>query len=207
MFGLIFLRRRALRHVRHQADVARDNREYAKAACFYEKVLSYTPNDAAIHVQCGHMLKEAGELERAEQHYNKARVLMPNDPDLVLQFGHFYKVAGRLGEAELSYRRAAELMPGAAEPADELTGLLRNRWSNGGEHASQRFTAPPSRKSGRGGSGLRRHARADAVASQLARGKTARPIRRAASVLYEKTLEAAPNEAALQIKCAHLFEF
>src|SRR5215471_7822401 len=147
MFGLIFLRSRALRHARHQADVARDNREYAKAARFYEKVLSYTPNDAAIHVQCGHMLKEEGELARAEQHYNKARVLMPNDPDLALQFGHFYKVAGRLGEAELSYRRAAELMPGAAEPVDELAGLLRGRWSNNGEHGSQQFAASPLRKS------------------------------------------------------------
>ena len=83
---------------------------------------------------------------------------MPNDPDLALQFGHFYKVAGRLGEAELSYRRAAELMPGAAEPVDELAGLLRNRWSNGGEHGSQRFTASPSRKSvaaGRASAGTR----------------------------------------------------
>ena len=192
--------------MRHRADAARDNREYTKAACFYEKALSRAPDDAAIHVQCGHMFKEAGELDRAEQHYNKARVLMPNDPDLALQLGHFYKVAGRLDEAELSYRRAAELMPGAAEPVDELAGLLRNRWSNSGEHGSQRFTASPSRKSDRGGSGIRRHASTGAAASQLARGKTAHLIRRAASALYEKALEVAPNDAALHIKCAHLFE-
>ena len=206
MINLSLLRHRALRQARQRADVARDNREYTKAASLYEKVLSYTPNDAAIHVQCGHMLKEAGELERAEQHYNKARVLMPNDPDLALQFGHFYKMAGRLGEAERSYRRAAELMPGAAEPVDELAGLLRNRWSNSGEHASQRFTAPPSRKSGRGRSDTRRHAHTDSAAAQLPGGKTVRPIRRAASALYGKALEVAPNDAALQIKCAHLFE-
>src|SRR5215471_3029704 len=206
MINLSLLRHRALRQTRQRADVARDNREYTKAARFYEKVLSCTPNDAAIHVQCGHMLKEAGELERAEQHYNKARVLMPNDPDLALQFGHFYTMAGRLGEPERSYRRAAELMPGAAEPVDELAGLLRNRWSNSGEHASQRFTAPPSRKSGRARSDTRRHAHTDAAAAQLPGGKTVRPIRRAASALYGKALEVAPNDAALQIKCAHLFE-
>ena len=143
MINLPFLRHRALRHARHQADVARDKREYMKAALFYEKVLSHAPDDAAIYVQCGHMFKEAGELDRAEQHYNKARRLMPNDPDLALQLGHFYKVAGRLNEAERSYRRAAELMPGAAEPVDELAGLLRNRWSNNGEHGSQQFTASP----------------------------------------------------------------
>jgi ADP-heptose:LPS heptosyltransferase len=122
-----------------QADAARDNKEYMKAAFFYEEVLSQAPDDAAIHVQCGHMFKEAGELYRAEQHYNKARVLMPNDPDLALQLGHFYKVAGRLEEAELSYRRAAELMPGAAEPVEELAGLARRRQSHSSDNRLQRF--------------------------------------------------------------------
>src|SRR5215472_1867238 len=171
MFGLIFLRSRALRHARHQADVARNNREYAKAARFYEKVLSYNPNDAAIHVQCGHMFKEAGDLDRAEQHYNRARALMPNDPDLALQLGHFYKVAGRLGEAERSYRRAAELMPGAAEPVDELAGLLRNRRSNSGENGSQRFAASRPRKSECAGSGVRGHTGIDPAVPQQAGGK------------------------------------
>ncbi len=143
-----------------------------KAALFYEKVLSRAPDDAGIHVQCAHMFKEAGELDRAEQHYNKASVLIPNDPDLALQFGHFYKVAGRLNEAELSYRRAAELMPGAAEPVDELAGLLRNRRSNSGEGGTRQFTASPSRKSYRSGAEVRRQARADPAALQPAGGKT-----------------------------------
>ena len=207
MVGLTFLRRHAFRRLRGRADAARDNREYMKAALFYEKVLSRAPDDAAIYVQCGHMFKEAGELDRAEQHYNKARALVPNDPDLALQFGHFYKVAGRLDEAERSYRRAAELMPGAAEPVDELAGLLRNRWSNNGEHGSQQFTASPSRQSYRSGAEVRRHARADPAASQSAGGKTAHLIRRAASAFYEKALEVAPNNAAVQIKCAHLSRF
>jgi Tetratricopeptide repeat len=89
---------------------------------------------------------------------------------------------------------------------DELAGLFRNRWSNGGEHGSQRFTASPSRKSYRTGAEVRRHARADPAALQPAGGKTVHLIRRAASALYEKALEVAPNDAALQIKCAHLFE-
>ena len=176
-----------------------------RSAHFYEKVLSYVPDDAAIHVQCGHMFKEAGEFERAEQHYNKARRIMPNDPDLALQLGHFYKVAGRLDEAELSYRRAAELMPGAAEPVDELAGLVRNRQSISGDSGMRRLVAP-ARKSDRTGREVRRHARADPTASQLAGGKTVHLIRRAASALYEKALEVAPNDAALQIKRAHLFE-
>jgi ADP-heptose:LPS heptosyltransferase/tetratricopeptide (TPR) repeat protein len=209
--------RRQADAARENADAARENREYMKAALFYEKVLSHVPEDAGIHVQCGHMFKEARELDRAEQHYNKARVLMPNDPDLALQLGHFYKVAGRLDEAELSYRRAAELMPGAAEPVDELAGLFRNRPSNRGENDSQRFTASPARKSNRTRSGVRRHASTHPAASHPAGGKTLHLIHqadeacaskdyRAAAALYEKALEAAPNDAALHIKCAHSFE-
>ena len=164
--------------MRRRADAARDNREYMKAALFYEKLLSHVPDDAAIHVQCGHMFKEAGELDRAEQHYNKARRLMPNDPDLALQLGHFYKVAGRLDEAELSYRRAAELMPGAAEPVDELARLLRDRRSNNGEHGAQQFTASPLRKSYRTGAEVGRHARTP-TPSQPAGEKALHLIRQA----------------------------
>jgi hypothetical protein len=50
------------------------------------------------------------------------------------------------------------------------------------------------------GAEVRRHARADPAASQPARGKTVHLIRRTASALYEKALEVAPNDAALQIK-------
>jgi hypothetical protein len=63
MVGLAFVRRRSVGHIRRQADAARDKREYMKAALFCEKVLSHAPDDAAIHVQCGHMFKEVGELD------------------------------------------------------------------------------------------------------------------------------------------------
>ena len=179
MVGLTFLRRLGLHEMRRRADAARDDREYIKAALLYEKVLSRAPDDAGIHVQCGHMFKEAGELDRAEQHYSRARVLTPNDPDLALQLGHFYKIAGRLDEAELSYRRAAQLMPGAAEPVDELAGLLQNRWGNSDDNGSQRFAASRSRKSERAGSGVRRRAPADPTSSLPAGGNALHLIRQA----------------------------
>jgi len=71
------------------------------------------------------MLKESGDLARAESHYERAKQLTPDDPELALQFGHFYKLAGRLGEAERAYRRAIELAPDWPEPADELGMLYR----------------------------------------------------------------------------------
>jgi ADP-heptose:LPS heptosyltransferase len=112
------------------ADAARDAGNYRKAALLYEKALRLVPDDAAIHIQCGHMFKEAGDLARAEQHYRRAEQLTPDDPDLALQLGHFYKVAGRLYESELSYRRAMELEPDWAEAAIQLGGLYRAGWRN-----------------------------------------------------------------------------
>ena len=111
MLGLTFLRRRALRRMWREADAARDSKQYMKAATLYASVLRRVPDNGRLHVQCGHMFKEAGALDRAEQQYDEARMLMPDDPDLALQLGHFYKVAGRFEEAELSYRKAIELMP------------------------------------------------------------------------------------------------
>jgi ADP-heptose:LPS heptosyltransferase len=114
----------------HVADAARDAKKYLKAALLYEKALRLVPEDAAIHVQCGHMFKEAGDLGRAEHHYHQARQLTPDDPDLALQLGHFYKVAGRLQEAELAYRRAIDLDPDWPEPAIQLAELYRTGWRN-----------------------------------------------------------------------------
>src|ERR1700739_189288 len=112
------------------ADAARDARNYRKAALLYEKALRLVPDDAAIHIQCGHMFKEAGDLIRAEHHYRKAKQLTPDDPDLALQLGHFYKVAGQLPEAGLAYRRAIDLSPDWPEPAIQLEELYRMGWRN-----------------------------------------------------------------------------
>ena len=113
-----------------EADAARDAKRYRRAALLYEKALRLGPDNAAIHIQCGHMFKEAQDLARAEHHYHQAQQLTPDDPDLALQFAHFYKVAGRLQEAELAYRRAIELDPDWPEPAIQLAELYRTGWRN-----------------------------------------------------------------------------
>ncbi len=106
-----------------KADAARDRRAYRHAASLYEQALALNPDDAPIHVQCGHMLKEAGEFAKAEEHYKRAQVLIPNDADLALQIGHLYKVAGQLRLAEDSYARALQLMPDWQEAIGELAAL------------------------------------------------------------------------------------
>src|SRR6516225_7365302 len=110
------------------ANAARDARDYRRAALLYEKALRLVPDNAAIHIQCGHMFKEAGELACAEPHYLRAKQLTPDDPDLALQLGHFHKVAGRPNEAVRFYKRASELDPSWTEPAIELAELYRRGW-------------------------------------------------------------------------------
>ena len=108
-----------------RADKERDGRQYQAAALLYEQVLGIRPDNAAIHIQCGHMFKEAGDLVPAERHYLAARTLSPDDPDLALQLGHFYKVAGRPEECLAAYRRAADLRPDWQEPLRELAEFRR----------------------------------------------------------------------------------
>ena len=118
------------REIIRLANTARDSKKYLLAALLYEEALRLAPGDAAIHIQCGHMFKEAGDLASAGPHYLQAKQLTPDDPDLSLQLGHFHKVAGRLNEAELSYKRAIELDPTWTEPAMQLTMLYRTGWRN-----------------------------------------------------------------------------
>ena len=105
------------------ADAQRDRGRYALAAALYVQASVLRPQDPAIHIQCGHMLKEDGQLDAAEEHYEAALRLAPEDADLALQLGHFYKVAGRQEASEAAYRRALALRPGWDTPADELARL------------------------------------------------------------------------------------
>ena len=135
---------RKSKQIIRDANAARDAREYGRAALLYEKALRLVPDNTAIHIQCGHMFKEAGDLANAEPHYLEAKQLTPDDPDLALQLGHFYKVAGRPTEAELSYKRAIELDPAWPEPAIQLAGLYRTGWRNDTTGRAGEWSIPAS---------------------------------------------------------------
>ena len=108
-----------------RANLAREAKEFHEAATLYEQALVLIPDDAAIHIQCGHMFKEARVLLKAEEHYQRAQLLAPDDSDLALQMGHFFKVAGRVREAQMAYSRARQLRPGWSEAVEELDALQR----------------------------------------------------------------------------------
>ena len=103
------------------------------AALLYEAALPLHPRPARLHVQSGHMRKEAGDLAAAEAHYRAAEAGLPGDADLALQLGHLYKIWGRRDDAERSYTRALTLKPGWTVAQAELAGL--------GEQAGRRHLA------------------------------------------------------------------
>ncbi|WP_442678962.1 glycosyltransferase family 9 protein [Sphingomonas sp. ASY06-1R] len=131
MFGSDALRRRAPLNANRQiaafliarGDAARDARDWSRAAVWYEEALRLAPSRGEIHVQHGHMLKEAGATQAAEQAYLAAQRLMPDDADLALQLGHFYKKVGRLAAARDAYQRAITLKPRWEEAQNELAAL------------------------------------------------------------------------------------
>ncbi len=127
-----------------RAAAAADARRYQEAAFLYSEALRLTPGRAALHVQCGHMFKEAGDLAAAEPHYLAAAKLTPEDSDLALQLGHFFKCAGRIEEASQAYRRALALRPGWGAPRQELEGLRQAGWRgpDGATHSAPEALAP-----------------------------------------------------------------
>jgi ADP-heptose:LPS heptosyltransferase len=110
----------AARRLAKRAAAARDGRQFGVAAILYEEALRFNPGNARLRIQCGHMLKEAGDLPGAEEQYARAALDLPRDADLALQIGHLHKVAGRPEQAAASYRRALALSPGWREAEREL---------------------------------------------------------------------------------------
>lgn len=133
-----------------RANAARDARAFASAATLYEAALAYDDNHAGAHMQCGHMHKEARQLEEAERHYLKVSSLTPNDPEIHLQLGHFYKTAGRLDQAEDSYRRAFELKPDWDVAREELENVRKSeQWTRPALKApAERSHAQPQHATG-----------------------------------------------------------
>lgn len=81
------------KNVNHRkvGDTHRDDRDWHKAEESYRRHLTTHPDDAAIWVQYGHMLKEQEKFDEAEIAYETATTLAPDEPDGWLQLGHLLK--------------------------------------------------------------------------------------------------------------------
>lgn len=106
-----------------EADLARDAKNWRRAAQYYAKALEVKPDLSAIWVQYGNVLKEDGRLEESRQAYERALHLEPKDDDTHLQLGHLHKISGQESLAFAAYRRAAELNPQLGDAHRELRTL------------------------------------------------------------------------------------
>lgn len=88
---------------RDRGDRARDRKAWEEAARCYERHLRSKPRDAAIWVQLGNCLKEAGKFKAALQAYESATELDDTSADVHLQKGHLYKIMGRILDAQEAY--------------------------------------------------------------------------------------------------------
>jgi tetratricopeptide (TPR) repeat protein len=116
---------RLQRELLRLADDARDRKQYLVAAELYDQALrAVAPTvDILLLLQCGHMHKEAWNLDEAKERYLQALSLAPKDAEVLMQLGHFYKVAGRYADAEHYYQEALIARPGWTDPEDELNRL------------------------------------------------------------------------------------
>ena len=90
-------------------DAARDARDWGTAAQAYSDYLARNPSDWAIWVQCGHALRESGNMGGAERAYRRATDIDGNQADPLFQLGALMKRLGRREEAIDFYRRSAAL--------------------------------------------------------------------------------------------------
>ncbi|WP_419825242.1 glycosyltransferase [Sphingomonas sp.] len=95
------------RAARKDADRARDERRWADAASGYRRWLVRHPDDFAIWVQLGHMLREQGTPAEADRAYATAATLRADDGDLLLYWGHCRRILGDADGALALYRRSA----------------------------------------------------------------------------------------------------
>jgi cytochrome c-type biogenesis protein CcmH/NrfG len=96
---------------RTRANRARDAGQWELAARFFADELDRDPYTAAIWVQFGHALKEAGRISEAETAYRNAVSLGGEALDTLLALGHALTLQDKRAEAAQIYARTLGLSP------------------------------------------------------------------------------------------------
>jgi len=95
--------------LRSAGDRHRDQANWPAAAFFYTRLLQLEPEDAALWLQQGHMLKESGMLGEADRSYERARQLRPTDPEIPLQRAILAKLMCEFDRAVSLYQEALQM--------------------------------------------------------------------------------------------------
>ena len=106
---------------RAQGDKARDQQAWSEAANHYRNHLLLAPDDAAIWVQLGHMLKEEGKWHEAVTAYRRAGDFLPNDHDLLFHLGHTLLAAGDVQNGMERLRES--VAAGSTQAAQDLARM------------------------------------------------------------------------------------
>jgi len=120
--------RRRRRSLIQRGDAARDAAQWALASRYYRAALKRMPNNAAIWVQYGHAVKEAGNLKdpallaESEAAYRRSLVSAGHIADTHLQLGRVLNLQGKIVEAKAAYLCAFALDPSLIE-LDEVREL------------------------------------------------------------------------------------
>ncbi len=141
------LTRRSLRAARKAADAARDRRDWAAAAKAYRRVLKIEPNRTAIHVQLGHMLKEAGDLDGAGLAYETAYRLDPQNSDLLRWYGNLDLRRGQYTAAAWKLARSVAI-DGNPDAARDLIAVQQHARAGEARAGQPVGAAEPGRRVG-----------------------------------------------------------
>jgi hypothetical protein len=106
-----FMRLRRQEAPRLLADRARDDRQWELAARYYLDELARAPGAAAIWIQLGHALKEAGRTADAETAYRKAASFYGASLDTLLSLAHVLTMRREDTEVSALYAQALALAP------------------------------------------------------------------------------------------------
>lgn len=102
------------------ADEARDRQQWELAARLYREWLVLDPDNAAIWIQYGHSLKEAGQIEAARSAYDMAVKADPKSAVGYFFLGHALQLLDHVQEAGEAFRTSIALDPRLLEfcPSD-----------------------------------------------------------------------------------------
>jgi FkbM family methyltransferase len=115
-----------LRHRKTAIALARQaarQKKWELAVRHYRDAVDQAPRSAALWLQYGHALKEAGKLETSERAYRHALECDNRMADTYLQLGHLLGLQNRHIEAGESYIRALRLAPRLQEALHSLQAL------------------------------------------------------------------------------------
>ncbi len=187
-----------------RADAARDRKDWTDAAALYREVLDLNPARHGVAIQMGHMLKEVGLLEAADEAYQSVLAIKPNDADLHLQIGHLRKLQRNYAGALLHYERALLIAPNNASARLERDGL--NAWlarDNG--PASAEILIPPRNTAPAIPKPQFQHVPSIRPQEQRVNGDRARDMRAWSEAVrwYREYLDQVPDDAAIWVQLGH----